>query len=406
MVYLQRRDLLEAARYPRFTMLGQSLGSARLAVEAIRKCRPHVFVDTTGLAFSYPVAWYYRCRVACYTHYPTITTDMLTRVAQRRPSYNNSADVSSSMLRTTVKLLYYRAFAAAYRWAGKFAQVVMVNSSWTQGHVASLWPRPQGGPPRVVYPPCNTRHLSAAPLGGRAPIILSVGQFRPEKDHRLQLAAFAKLKARGPRYDDVRLVLLGGARHEEDRQLVEELQQMAKRLGVQDSVTFRVNAPFSDLVELLGKSLIGLHTMWCEHFGIGVVELMAAGCVTIAHASGGPKSDIIVPLRGQRTGFLADTADKYARAMARIVRAAQRCPGALADDFAREGGAEGAASSSDDDSDSDSGGGDGGGEGGKLDVLRVVEAARESCARFSDESFSRGFVESLRPVIEHVLTHT
>ena len=39
-----------------------------------------------------------------------------------------------------------------------------------------------------------------------------------------------------------------------------------------------------------GRSLIGLHTMWCEHFGIGVVEMMVrpifsrelygSGCVT------------------------------------------------------------------------------------------------------------------------------
>ena len=33
--------------------------------------------------------------------------------------------------------------------------------------------------------------------------------------------------------------------------------------------------------------------MWNEHFGIGVVEMMAAGMVTVAHDSGGPKADII-----------------------------------------------------------------------------------------------------------------
>ena len=30
-----------------------------------------------------------------------------------------------------------------------------------------------------------------------------------------------------------------------------------------------------------------------EHFGIVIVELMSAGLVTIAHASGGPLQDII-----------------------------------------------------------------------------------------------------------------
>jgi hypothetical protein len=30
---------------------------------------------------------------------------------------------------------------------------------------------------------------------------------------------------------------------------------------------------------------LGIHTMWNEHFGIGIVEMMAAGLITIAHRS-------------------------------------------------------------------------------------------------------------------------
>lgn len=40
--------------------------------------------------------------------------------------------------------------------------------------------------------------LQALPLGKREPIILSVGQFRPEKDHPLQIRAFSKLLKSGP----------------------------------------------------------------------------------------------------------------------------------------------------------------------------------------------------------------
>ena len=40
--------------------------------------------------------------------------------------------------------------------------------------------------------------------------------------------------------------------------------------------------------------------MWCEHFGIGIVEFMAAGVVPVAHDSGGPKFDIVTP---DETGF-------------------------------------------------------------------------------------------------------
>ena len=50
--------------------------------------------------------------------------------------------------------------------------------------------------------------------------------------------------------------------------------------------------------------------MWNEHFGIGVVEMMAAGLVTVAHNSGGPRDDIIAA----GTGMLAVSPEEYADA--------------------------------------------------------------------------------------------
>ena len=73
-VHLKKRGLVEADRYPRFTMLGQSLGSMLMTWEALRAYNPDVFIDTTGFAFSYLLAkGVAQCRVIAYTHYPTIT---------------------------------------------------------------------------------------------------------------------------------------------------------------------------------------------------------------------------------------------------------------------------------------------------------------------------------------------
>lgn len=45
--------------------------------------------------------------------------------------------------------------------------------------------------------------------------------------------------------------------------------------------------------------------MWNEHFGIGVVEYMASGCIPLAHDSAGPKMDIVLDdYNGQRTGVM------------------------------------------------------------------------------------------------------
>lgn len=73
-VYLRGRTLLDAGLYPVLTMLAQSAASVVLAAEALFRGTPDVFVDTTGFAFSFPVAWLAGCSVGAYVHYPTIST--------------------------------------------------------------------------------------------------------------------------------------------------------------------------------------------------------------------------------------------------------------------------------------------------------------------------------------------
>jgi hypothetical protein len=67
---------------------------------------------------------------------------MLQAVQEQRPSHNNPTAVATSVTATRAKLLYYRCFAAAYRVAGGFADVIMANSSWTRRHLDGLWALP------------------------------------------------------------------------------------------------------------------------------------------------------------------------------------------------------------------------------------------------------------------------
>lgn len=57
------------------------------------------------------------------------------------------------------------------------------------------------------------------------------------------------------------------------------LEQLAVDLGLQECVEFCPNASFEDISSLLGGAVGGLHTMLDEHFGISIVEYMAAGKV-------------------------------------------------------------------------------------------------------------------------------
>jgi alpha-1,2-mannosyltransferase len=103
------------------------------------------------------------------------------------------------------------------------------------------------------------------------------------------------LKDMSSRFDDVVLVIIGSTRNDDDKRLQEGLAKEALSLGLGDSVRFEVNQPYGVLQRYMASALIGLHTMWNEHFGISVVEMMAAGMVVIAHNSGGPLMDIISP---------------------------------------------------------------------------------------------------------------
>jgi hypothetical protein len=93
-VHLYKRKWIEETTYPHFTMIGQSLGSMYLGWEALCKFTPLYYFDTSGYAFTYPLARLFGCKVICYTHYPTISSDMLSRVRQRSLMYNNDSLVA------------------------------------------------------------------------------------------------------------------------------------------------------------------------------------------------------------------------------------------------------------------------------------------------------------------------
>ena len=201
---------------------------------------------------------------------------MLDRVIGRHTDYNNSARVSNSTILSWLKLAYYRMFAWMYGVVGRQSDLVLVNSSWTQSHILSLWKAPQRT--FIVYPPCDVAEFLTIPLNKKRPDdcntckIVSVAQFRPEKNHRLQLIALEKFLTSVPseRRSLFKLFLIGGCRNEEDTGRVTELKTFAEHLNIADSVEFRLNVSFDELKTCLMEADVGLHTMWNEHFGIGL----------------------------------------------------------------------------------------------------------------------------------------
>jgi alpha-1,2-mannosyltransferase len=130
-----------------------------------------------GYAFTYPIFKLLGgCKVVAYVHYPTISKDMLNLVFERRPTYNNDANIASNSAKTRAKFIYYTLFAKLYGWMGSFASLVMVNSQWTQDHINEIWKIPQRT--SVVFPPCNVSDYKSLALSPRTQTIVSLGQFR------------------------------------------------------------------------------------------------------------------------------------------------------------------------------------------------------------------------------------
>jgi alpha-1,2-mannosyltransferase len=316
---------VEAEKYPMFTLLFQSLGSMVLGFEALIKFQPDIYIDTMGYAFTYPIFKYIgNSRVSSYTHYPTISTDMLKRVANRTLTYNNKSHVAKNPFFTWAKLSYYRLFASLYGMTGRCAESVMVNSTWTENHINNIWNIPLKT--HRVYPPCEVTHLKDiqhVPNSDGKVYILSVGQYRPEKDHPLILQSLYELRNMleddEELWDRIHLIFVGSCRNDEDNERVKNLRDFSKHLALDEHVEFKVNASYQELIQCYQKSLIGIHAMWNEHFGISVVELMAAGLLMIANRSGGPKMDIIETAEASRTGYLADDPEDYAKAILTVL---------------------------------------------------------------------------------------
>ncbi|EPY51595.1 alpha-1,2-mannosyltransferase Alg11 [Schizosaccharomyces cryophilus OY26] len=299
-VPLKLRFLVSPTVWPRFTLLGQSVGSMILGFEAICRFAPDIFIDTMGYAFTFVIVkGFLNIPVGAYVHYPTISSDMLK-------SLKKVSIVSK------VKGAYWRWFAKIYSQAGRHADFVMTNSSWTQNHIASLWGKDINL--SVVFPPCNTSELEKVDIiRSREPNILYLAQYRPEKNHKELLHSFALYIGKHPD-SPAKLLLVGSVRNEIDMKLVESLKQLAGELKILDKVEFIVDAPWPKVVEYLGTCSIGVNYMWNEHFGIGVVEYMAAGLIPVVNNSGGPKFDIVIPWIGKPTGFHATTIGEYAEA--------------------------------------------------------------------------------------------
>lgn len=169
---------------------------------------------------------------------------------------------------------------------------------------------PCGFNPQEFYPVSRSLARSIIGIDQKENVILQLGRMVPRKgvDNVVKALASAKLKTNA-----LRLVVVGGESDNPDPlQCVEiaRLQDVAKREGVLDAITFVGRKDRAMLKYYYSAADIFITTPWYEPFGITPLEAMACGTPVIGSNVGGIKYSVA----DGKTGFLVPPNDPDALA--------------------------------------------------------------------------------------------
>lgn len=289
---------------PMFTMIMQIIGQIVFAFEILTTVHTDFIIDTTGLPFTYFILRILgRVRLSSYTHYPFISSDMISDIQIGVQGVHSRGIFSKFRIFRYAKIVYYYLILIFYRFNGLFLDFVFCNSTWTYNHIKKIWSNVDL---EILYPPCSTKLYDNDKSNiNKKNIIVSFAQFRPEKNHKMQIEIMKKLKIRKV-CKDLKLCIIGTIRDKSDMKIFEDVQNYIHENRLDDDVELCPNLPFKDVKKKFEIAKIGLHTMRDEHFGISVIEMMAAGLITVAHKSAGPLNDIIGPAHTP-VGILAES---------------------------------------------------------------------------------------------------
>jgi len=172
----------------------------------------------------------------------------------------------------------------------------------------------------VVYPPIDTDHFLPQT---KTKTILYVGRFSDllqKKNHLLLIQAFLEIEKKLPSW---KLVLAGGVGIGTDQDYLDQIKTEAKK---SKNIHLALNPSFKEIQELYAKAQIfwsatgygvaeDKEPVKVEHFGMSVVEAMAAGCIPIVIKLGGYKEIIT----DKSDGFLVNSIEEMKKTTCEIV---------------------------------------------------------------------------------------
>lgn len=178
----------------------------------------------------------------------------------------------------------------------------------------------------LIYPYLNDNFLNLDLRKiKKEKIILSVGRFFSQlhqKNHRLMIDFFKRLREEDKVFGDFKLVLVGGLK-KEDEYYFQEIQSLAKN---DPFIAIKPNVSFIDLYRLYQRATFYWHFTGygidekkyphlVEHLGITPLEAMATGGVVFCYRAGGPKEIINDGING----FLFSSKEELINKMKKVI---------------------------------------------------------------------------------------
>jgi alpha-1,2-mannosyltransferase len=156
---------------------------------------------------------------------------------------------------------------------------LLTNSEFSRKKIRSYWKCDA----TVVYPPVDVEAYRALLDGHRErqDMVVTISRFDNVKS--LEVIPWIAARCKSAK----KFVVIGAARQGEHK-LIEELKSSARKFGVEDRVKFMPNASNDEKKEALSTGKVLFHPKRYEHFGMAIVEGMAAGCTPVVFDGGGP----------------------------------------------------------------------------------------------------------------------
>ena len=211
-----------------------------------------------------------------YFHFPIL------RIASA-DYYNNNKYQKSLFWKT-----YFRPYQIMANALTKSAlarsTIILAISGFSRDAIRKAYPTVD---PYVLYPPVDIERFSSAyRSNSRRNKVLVISRFSQEKqiEKAIKIAQLV---------DRIEFEIVGSL-VPANRPYFNFLQKMIQGYALEDKIRLSPNATNEELINAMSTSTIYLHTMQGEHFGVSIVEAMAAGLVPIVPSYGGC-SEIVPP---------------------------------------------------------------------------------------------------------------